>query len=82
LTAVRPRMHDTQLHQHTRPPFTAISLLIAVKRQACGKLGNQFGVSPTYRNYCQPATGTASANCRQGTRTKVSSIYRDRTLKI
>jgi len=60
-------------------PLAAISLLIAAKRQACGKPGNQFGVSPTYRNYCQPATGTASANCRQGTRTKMSSIYRYRT---
>jgi hypothetical protein len=40
---------------------------------------NQFGVSPSYRNYCQPATGTASANCRPGTGTTVSSIYRDRT---
>jgi hypothetical protein len=27
---------------------------------------------------CQPPTGTASANYRQGTRTTVSSIYRDR----
>ena len=30
-------------------------------------------------NYCRPATGTASANCRPGTRTEVSSIYRART---
>ena len=60
-------------------PLAAISMLIAAKRPACGKPGNQFGVSPAYRNYCQPATGTASANCRPGTRTKVSSIYRDRT---
>jgi hypothetical protein len=30
-------------------------------------------------NYCRPATGPASANCRQGTRTEVSSIYRART---
>lgn len=51
----------------------------AAKRTECSKAGNQFGVSPTYRNYCQPATGTASANCRQGTRTKVPSIYRSRT---
>jgi hypothetical protein len=43
------------------------------------KTGNQVGVSPTYRNYCRPATGTASANCRPGTGTKVSSIYRTRT---
>jgi hypothetical protein len=51
----------------------------AVTSQACGKPGNQFGVSPAYRNYCQIPTGTASANCRPGTRTKMSSIYRDRT---
>ncbi len=30
-------------------------------------------------NYCRPATGTASANCRPGTRTKMSSIYQART---
>jgi hypothetical protein len=30
-------------------------------------------------NYCRPATGTASANCRPGTRTEMSSIYRART---
>jgi hypothetical protein len=57
-------------------PFAAISPLIAAKRHAYGKPGNLFGVSPTYRNYCQPATGTASAKCRPGTRTTVSSIYR------
>jgi len=62
-------------------PFAAISLLIAAKRHACGKPGNQFGVSPAYRNYCQPATGTVSANCRPGTRTKVFSIYRARTYR-
>jgi len=39
-------------------------------------------VSPTYQNYRQPPTGTASANCRQGTRTKMSSIYRDRTVRL
>ena len=33
--------------------------------------------SPDRGSFSQP--GTASANCRQGTRTKVSSIYRDRT---
>jgi hypothetical protein len=49
------------------------------RSKAPEKAGNQFGVSPSYRNYCQPATGTASANCRPGTRTTVSSIYRDRT---
>jgi hypothetical protein len=32
------------------------------------------------QNYCRPATGTASANCRLGTRTEVSSIYRARTI--
>jgi len=58
-------------------PLAAISMLIAAKRQACGKPGNQFGVSPTYRNYCQAPTGTASANCRPRAGTKVSSIYRD-----
>ena len=31
---------------------------------------------------CQPPTGTASANCRLGTRTKVSSIYRARTADV
>jgi len=30
-------------------------------------------------NYCRPATGTRSENCRLGTRTKMSSIYRART---
>ncbi len=44
-----------------------VGLLIAAKRQACGKHGNLFGVSPTYRNYCQPATGTASVSS-SGTR--------------
>jgi hypothetical protein len=34
------------------------------------------GVSPTGPNHCRPATGTASANCRLGTRTEVSGIYR------
>jgi hypothetical protein len=36
-------------------------------------------VSRTYRNYCRPPTGTASATCRPGTGTQVSSIYRART---
>ena len=49
------------------------------RRADNARAGNQFGVSPTYRNYRRPATGTASANCRPGTRTKVSPIYRDRT---
>jgi hypothetical protein len=44
------------------------------------KTGSQSGMSPSYRNYCQPATGTASATCRPGTGTTVSSIYRDRTM--
>ncbi len=57
---------------------------IALVSQLYGPLhamssGNQFGVSPSYRNYCQPATGTASANCRPGTRTKMSSMYRTHT---
>ena len=47
--------------------------------RAKGSAGNQGGVSPSYRNYCQPATGTASANCHLGTGTKVSGIYRTRT---
>ena len=34
-------------------------------------------VSPTYRNRCRPATGTASANCHPGAGTNVSTIYRD-----
>jgi hypothetical protein len=46
------------------------ALLTTAKSQECGKIGNQFGVSPTYRNYCQPATGTTPdpllANGRQG----------------
>ena len=33
-------------------------------------------------NYCRPATGTASANCRPGTRTEMSSIYRARTYRL
>src|SRR5581483_4101981 len=74
-----PLLHHTQLHQHTRYPPTAISYLIAAKRQEHGKTANQFGVSPSYRNYCQPATGTPSATCRPGTGTVVSIINRNRT---
>jgi hypothetical protein len=55
--------------------------LITAKRQESGTTGNQFGVSPSYRNYCQPATRTASAICRLGTGTKVSMISRNRTQK-
>lgn len=51
----------------------------AAKRQPCRKARNQDGVPPKNPNYCRPATGTASANCHPGTRTEVSSIYRDRT---
>ena len=68
----------TQLHQHTRPP-PCDQRVIAGKRPGCSQAANQAGVSPTYQNYCQPATGTASANCRPGTGTKVSMINRNRT---
>jgi hypothetical protein len=54
-----PLLHRTQPHQHTRLP--------PAKRPACRKPGNQDGVSRTCPNYCHPATGTASANCRLGT---------------
>jgi hypothetical protein len=33
-------------------------------------------------NYCRAATGTTSANCRPGTRTEMSSIYRARTQQL
>ena len=41
--------------------------------------GNLCGVPPTYRDYCRPAAGTASAACRPRTGTKMSSSYRGRT---
>ncbi len=60
-------------------PSAATSPLIAGKRPGRLKAGNHHGVSPTYRNYCRLPTRTASATCRPGAGTKVSSIYRDRT---
>jgi hypothetical protein len=66
-------------HLPVVPDHAAISQLIAAKRPGRLKAGNQRGVPRTYRNYCRPPTGTASATCRPGTGTKVSSIYRDRT---
>ena len=71
----------TQLHQHTRPP-PCDQRVIAGKRPGCSQAGNQAGVSPTYRNYCRPPTGTASATRRPGTGTKVSMINRNRTEAI
>src|SRR5262249_4757763 len=80
-----PAPPGTAAPRHPAPPahpapFTAT---ILDRSKAPGtrnaETGRQFEVSPSYRNYCQPATGTASATCRPGTGITVSSIYRDCT---
>jgi len=76
-----PLLHRTQLHQHTRLPPPR-PLMDAAKRPKRRKARNQDGVSPSNPDYCRPATGTASANCRLGTRTEMSSIYRDHTQRV
>jgi hypothetical protein len=45
-----------------------------LSRQSCSRVAVGSDIPG-----CQPPAGTASANCRQGTRTTVSSIYRDLT---
>ncbi len=64
-----PLLHDTQLHQHTRlpPPRSARDRSEAPRMRKSRKPARS--VAP-YRNYCRPGIGT-----------KVSGIYRDRTLQ-
>ena len=62
----------TAAPRHPAPPaHPAPSLRSASDRSEANrtlKAGNQRGVSRTYRTYCRPPTGTASATCRPGTR--------------
>jgi hypothetical protein len=81
-STARYRCSTTPRSTGTPGPLPAISPLIAGKRPGQLKAGNHHGVSPTYRRYCRPTAGTASATCRPGTGIEMSSIYRDRTDKI
>jgi hypothetical protein len=72
-----PLLGHTQLHQHTRPSLRPPIDHRQAPRQP--KAGNSHGVSCSYRNYCRPPTGTASATCHPGTGTHVSMINRNRT---
>src|SRR6185312_14551501 len=61
-STARYRCSTTPSSTSTPGPSRRDQPVIAAKRQEYGKPGNQFGVSPIYRNYCQAPTGTASAN--------------------
>ena len=73
-----PLPGHAQLRQHTPLP-PRDHRWIAGKRPGSPKARKQHAVSRRNRNYCRAPTGTASANCRPGTGTQVSSIYRNRT---
>src|SRR5579863_3572771 len=69
-TAATP--HPTS-HAHSAPSAETTD---EPQRQACRNARNQDGTSLTNPNYYRAATGTASVNCRPGTRTEMVSTYR------
>lgn len=73
-----PLLHDAQPRQH----ICSFHHSEHCEAESEIKTGAPTRSVASYRNYCQPATRTASTNCQPGTGTQVSSIYRDRTEQL